>query len=443
MRPLLLALLATLLLAAPASAAKFVHNGPDVEYSVAATDTTNLTVTGHKLGDPRQQTYTPGAGQTRLSIGAGCSVFITTGIASCGIGADASLRLTTNDNADVIDGSGTAAPFDASSHEVFDTKGGDDVLKAGPLDDEVQAGDGDDTIVGGAGADALHGDAGNDSLTGLDSGDVIDGGAGDDSLDLSGLLSGVSISLDGEANDGPLGADANVIAIETVRGTPSDDLMSGSGAPDRFESGDGDDRVDVRGGGADVVDCGPGADDVATVDATDQVTGCETVELPAGGPAGGGAPGPGAAPAGAPSVGTPAAGTAGAAAAGVLAGANRPSGRLKRVRGRLTFEFLAFPNGVTTVTALVVRGLSPGGRAELRCHGRCGFRRKVGRARGGTVNLRRLVRGRLRTGAVLEVRLTAPGTIGRVTRFKMRKGRPPVRTSLCLTAGGKVGRCAV
>src|SRR5215204_4329584 len=137
MRLLVIALFAMLLLAAPASAARFQHNGPVVDYTVAATDTTNLTVTGHKLGDPVQQTYTPGTGQTRFTIGSGCSVFITTGIAGCFIGPDATLRLTTNDNADVIDASGTATPFPANSREVFDTKGGDDVLKAGPLDDTV------------------------------------------------------------------------------------------------------------------------------------------------------------------------------------------------------------------------------------------------------------------------------------------------------------------
>ena len=232
MRLLLIALFATLLLAAPASAARFQHNGPDVDYTVAATDTTNFTVTGHKLGDPVQQTYTPGPGQTRFTIGAGCSVFITTGIAGCFIGPDATLRLTTNDNADVIDASGTATPFPANSREVFDTKGGDDVLKAGPLDDTVDAGAGDDTITGGAGADVLRGAAGDDSFTGLSAGDVVDGGAGADRLDLSGETAGLSISLDGVADDGPLGAGANVVAVETVIATPSADLLTGGEAPE-------------------------------------------------------------------------------------------------------------------------------------------------------------------------------------------------------------------
>ena len=66
MRLLLIALFATLLLAAPASAARFQHNGPDVDFTIAASDTVRITVTGHKLGDPRQLTFTRGTGGTRV-----------------------------------------------------------------------------------------------------------------------------------------------------------------------------------------------------------------------------------------------------------------------------------------------------------------------------------------------------------------------------------------
>jgi Ca2+-binding RTX toxin-like protein len=192
-----------LLLAAPASAARFQHNLADVDFTVAATDVVKLTVTGHELGDPEQLTFTRGTGATPFTIGAGCSLFINTGIARCGVSDATRLRLTTNDRPDRIDASGTAKPFDASVPEVFDTKGGDDVLIAGPLADAVDAGDGDDAITGGPGADRLHGDAGDDRFTGLTAGDLVDGGAGVDLLDLSGeLVGGVSISLNDVADDG-------------------------------------------------------------------------------------------------------------------------------------------------------------------------------------------------------------------------------------------------
>ena len=116
--------------------------------------------------------------------------------------------------------------------------------------------------------------------------------------------------------------------------------------------------------------------------------------------------------------------------------------RLRTVEGGLSFDFTAFPDGRTRVDRLVVRELQSGGRAELRCKGPCAFRKKVGRARDGKVNLRKLIRGRLRAGSTLEVRLTAPDAIGRVNRFKVRRGKLPKRTRLCLPPGGNVGRCA-
>jgi Ca2+-binding RTX toxin-like protein len=463
MRLLVIALFATLLLAAPASAARFQHTGADVDFTAAPTDIVRITATGHELGEPRQLTFTRGAGGTSFTIGTGCSLFASSGIARCGVSDDTRLRFTTNEKADQIDASKTDTPEDASVPEIFDTRGGDDVLVAGPLADQVDAGAGRDSITGGPGADSLEGEAGDDLFVGLDSGDVVDGGDGVDVLDLSGETEGMSISLNESADDGPLGADANVVAVETVRGTQSADLLSGGAAADRLEGGNGDDRIDTRSGGADAVDCGPGAGDLAIVDETDSVTGCEQIDLPA--PAGGGAPDTG--PAGPGAVTPPALAVVDGDRDGVVAGVDcddtraaiRPGARevpgngvdedcaggdarAPLVSGRLSFDFTAFPNGTTRADRLIVRELQAGGRAELRCSGRCSFRKKVGKARAGTVNLRKLIRGRLRTGAVLEVRLTAPGTIGRVVRFKMRNGKPPKRTSLCLPAGGKVGRCA-
>ena len=464
MRPLLLALLATLLLAAPASAARFQHTGADIDFTVGASDIVKVTATGHELGDPKQLTFTRGAGATAFTNGAGCSRFVSTGIVTCGVSADTRLRFTTNERADAIDASGTETPFDASVPEIFDTKGGNDTLIAGPLADIVDAGNGNDAITGGPGADQLRGDAGNDSFTGLTAGDLVDGGAGTDVLDLSGdLLGGVSITLDGVADDGPLGSEANVVAIESVRGTPSADILRGGNEADRLEGGDGADTIDTRGGGADAVDCGPGTD-VAQVDDTDSVTGCERVELPVVDPAGR-----------ARGTTDPSADAGGAAGGGLVdddrdgtvAGADcddtnaavRPGARdvpgngvdedctggdAKRALagGRLSFEFLAFRNGTTKAVRLLVRDLPTGGKAVLHCKG-CGFRNKTGKRNGDVVNLRRLLKRRLRAGAVLEVRLSAPDATTRVIRFTMRgKGRLPKKRSLCLAPGAsKPGRC--
>ena len=452
MRTFFLAILALLLLAAPASAARFQKSVADIDFTVAPTDVVNLTATGDDPGGARQLTFTRATGATAFTTGTGCT--LTSGIARCTVTTGTRLRFTTAERADVIDASGTATPEDASVPQQFDTRGGDDVLTAGPLEDVVNAGDGSDTITGGPGADQLHGDAGNDAFPGLTAGDLVDGGSGEDVLDLTGVPSGVAVSLNGIADDvGAGGGGANVIAVESLRGSPSGDVLSGGGAADRLEGGGGDDTLDARGGGADFVDCGEGDADLARADDSDQVVNCEQVELPP----------------------PPAAGAATAVAAtdvdrdGVAAGidcddaraAVRPGARdipgnrvdedcsgadaaRALAGGRLSFEFQAFPNGSTKATKLIVRDLARGGRAELRCKGRpCTFRKRVGkRNRAGTVNLRKLLEQRLRSGAVLEVRITAPEAIGRVIRFRMRNGRLPKRSNLCLPPGtAAAARC--
>jgi hypothetical protein len=414
MRLLLLAILTTLLLAAPASAARFAHSGSDIAFTTGSADNVRVIATD---GDPELLTFTRGAGGTAFTVGTGCTLSV--GIARCTVPDGAELRFTTNERADLVN----ASAGEVSVPQRFDTRGGDDVLSAGPLADVVSAGAGNDTISGGAGGDELRGDAGDDTFTGLTAGDLVDGGDGADVLDLSAEPAGLEVSLNGAADDGP-GA-ANVLAVETVLGTPSGDSLIGGPDADRLEGGGGNDTIQARGGGADVVDCGAGGADVATVDESDLVTGCERIDLPAPDEGGGAADDADDAPVVRPPV------------TEAPAEADPPAPAL--VAGRLSFEFSAFPNGTTKVDKLLVRGLQRGARVELRCKG-CGFRRKVGRPnRDRAVNLRRLVRRRLRTGAVLEVRLTAPGAIGRVIRFRMRDGKLPKRTNLRLPPNPRPG----
>ena len=93
----------------------------------------------------------------------------------------------------------------------------------------VTGGSGDDSLTGGAGNDTLNGGAGDDTLTGGDGNDVFNGGDGDDSLVAGALTTdgadtynggagldvvtyaarsiGVTVSIDGVANDGETGED--------------------------------------------------------------------------------------------------------------------------------------------------------------------------------------------------------------------------------------------
>jgi hypothetical protein len=420
----LIPIFATLILAAPASAANVNFSGPNVDFTVQPTDTVNLTVTGQPLNSPGGATFTRAPGSTLLTASGGCSINIATNVVRCGVGPGGAFRFTTADRPDKIDASGTQLPFDVSGPEQFNTAGGDDTIVAGPLADTVNAGAGNDRITGGPGADQLHGDAGDDTFTGLTNGDTVDGGAGTDVLDLSAVAGGVSISLDGVANDGPLGSNANVGAIEELRGTSSADL------------------IDTRDGQADVVDCGAG-NDTARVDDSDQVTSCETVERPASPP-----PPPGGATV-----------IVDADADGVVEGTDcddrnaavhpgardQPGNRIDEdcsgadakfalIPARLSFEWLGRSDGTTRAATLLVTDVPKGGKVELRCKGPgCTARTRTAKIARGKANLVKLVSRRLRAKAVVEIRLTAPDFIGRSIRFTMRgKGRQPKKTSVQL-----------
>lgn len=62
---------------------------------------------------------------------------------------------------------------------------------------------------------------------------------------------------------------------DVLRGLGGNDRLVGLHGNDRIFGGAGNDRLEARGGGADLVDCGSGRD-VAVVDPSDRVRGCET-----------------------------------------------------------------------------------------------------------------------------------------------------------------------
>jgi Ca2+-binding RTX toxin-like protein len=123
---------------------------------------------------------------------------------------------------------------------------GDDRLNGLAGDDCLGGGAGDDIIAGGAGTDTLAGHAGNDRLKGDSGKDRLSGGDGSDSLS----------------------------------GGAGDDKLNGGQNKDRFKAGAGNDVVSARDGRRESVDCGSGSRDLATVDRTDTVRGCERVKRP-------------------------------------------------------------------------------------------------------------------------------------------------------------------
>ena len=173
----------------------------------------------------------------------------------------------------------------------------DRVNIAGALSATVFGGTGDDRLTGSAAADALHGQDGNDTLTGargdddllggigndfLDGGqgaDDFDGGNGGDRATYLARTAGVTITMDGNPDDGN-GADEsggrrdNVQTnVERLTGSQAADSLTGNdvgnqiiggpGADDVFGLG-GRDAIVVKGdGAADDVDCGAATDSLS------------------------------------------------------------------------------------------------------------------------------------------------------------------------------------
>jgi Putative metal-binding motif len=89
------------------------------------------------------------------------------------------------------------------------------------------------------------------------------------------------------------------------------------------------------------------------------------------------------------------------------------------------------------VKRLEVTDAPPGASVTVRCvNKRCLFKaRSVAVTPTGSAKLTKFFRGRLRFGTVLELRVTAPNMIGKVVRYRIRRGRLPKRVRLCLPPG--------
>jgi Ca2+-binding RTX toxin-like protein len=158
-------------------------------------------------------------------------------------------------------------------------------------------GDGNDTLVinsvavpatltGGVGVDTLTGGAEDDTFVETadpaDGNDVYTGGGGNNTADFTAVTAPVNVTLDGVANDGPLGTTNNVKSDVTgVLGTAANDIISGVGAvratflqgdPDLPSPG-GNDTITGGTSVNNVIDGGPGNDTLTGGEANDIVVG--------------------------------------------------------------------------------------------------------------------------------------------------------------------------
>jgi hypothetical protein len=133
-----------------------------------------------------------------------------------------------------------------------------DTLTGGSANDYLYGEAGNDTLAGNAGNDRFYGGAGNDNESGgggvdtfyqdnaSNGADTINGGTENDLLSYNARTVGVSVTLDGVANDGAPGEGDNPISIENITGGKAADTLVGSTGPNTIHGGNGNDTL--RGG---------------------------------------------------------------------------------------------------------------------------------------------------------------------------------------------------
>jgi opacity protein-like surface antigen len=115
-----------------------------------------------------------------------------------------------------------------------------------------------------------------------------------------------------------------------------------------------------------------------------------------------------------------------------------PQPGVKRIKSGVQYNWAVFKH-YTKALKLVVRGVPPNGNVVVSCKGRgCPFTRlKSFKRKKSTVSLTKVFKNkRLPVGAVIDITVIAPNSIGRVHRYHMRpKPLPPKQSTLCLPLG--------
>lgn len=107
-----------------------------------------------------------------------------------------------------------------------------------------------------------------------------------------------------------------------------------------------------------------------------------------------------------------------------------------KIESPVTFQW-SFNSRWTRNTKLVVREVPSGATVQLLCRGRgCPTKPRTLAVKNGTASARSFLRRRhLRVGTRLDLSITAPGMIGKVLRFKVRRRAIPSMTRYCLPPG--------
>jgi Ca2+-binding RTX toxin-like protein len=160
-------------------------------------------------------------------------------------------------------------------------KGGLGTGSAFPLRLTLNGEAGNDRLTDGLAADLVDGGPGSDRLTALKNADAADdyaGGPGTDTLSYGPRAQAVTVSTDGQANDGALSEADNARSdIEKLTGGNGDDTLSAkTPAKETLKGGNGNDTIDVHDGNSlDVANGGLGTGDTCLADPGDTKLNCE------------------------------------------------------------------------------------------------------------------------------------------------------------------------
>lgn len=409
-----------------------------------------------------------------------------------GTGSDTVSYATESAAVAVALGAGTGGPAGATdvlrSFDGVVTGAGNDSVVGTGASERFALGAGDDALDAGDGNDGADGGAGNDVLRGGPGSDFLTGGPGADTVMYDERTSGEPVVVVlGAPGSGGTGAENDVLmTVENVVGTPGPDSLSGDGAANALVGGFGEDSIaghggddllfggehrDVMNGGtgndsifgqggddslaafdneADVVDCGESLDDDAQVDPFDRVVGCEyarRLDIPV--------------PVDNDGDGIVASFDCNDSDPGLRPGATDVPGDGIDQNCDGFDEALPFVSGspgLTTrttskgrrVRSLRVDRVPARSVVRVRCietkkHRRaCAFTR---RTRTSTsirrpMSFTRYFKNRsLAAGTRIEMRITAPGRIGKVWTYRINKRTAPRETVRCLTNGSRPRVC--
>lgn len=185
-------------------------------------------------------------------------------------------------NKTIFSGPGDDSIRTGTGNDIVDTGQGDDTVNADEGNDVVATGAGDDDGDGDEGADLVNTGTGRDDIDdepGFNDGaDLLDGGpGGSDEIEYDSGVTGVSISMNAQADDGHAGEGDQLLGFEDLNGTDQDDTVNADGADNTIMTGEGNDVINAGAGddevtpglGNDVLDAGEGNDEAYQFGPTD------------------------------------------------------------------------------------------------------------------------------------------------------------------------------